>query len=133
MLNRLFVYGTLMQQSEVPIALLLKANSQLLAKGSMAGTLYDLGSYPGAMFDADSAYQVKGQVLVLDNLELFFPLLDDYEGIRYFTDDEYTRTIVPITVDGQLLDCWAYLYRLPTEQLHFISHGDYTLYLTNRQ
>lgn len=132
MLNRLFVYGTLMQQSEVPIALVLKANSQLLAKGSMAGTLYDLGSYPGAVFDADSAYQVKGQVLMLDNPELFFPLLDEYEGIRHCADDEYTRTIVPIIVDGQLLDCWVYLYRLPTEQSQLIPNGDYALYLTNK-
>ncbi len=132
MLNRLFVYGTLMQQSQLPIALLLKANSQLLAKGSVAGKLYDLGSYPGAVFHADSAYQVKGQVLMLDNVALIFPLLDEYEGIQNCPADEYSRMIVPVTVDDQLLDCWAYAYRLPIKQSQLISHGDYALYLANK-
>ncbi len=133
MLNRLFVYGTLMQHSQLPIALLLKANSQLLAKGSVAGRLYDLGSYPGAVFDTESSYEVKGQVLTLDNAELILPLLDEYEGIRNCPDDEYSRMIIPVTVDDQLLDCWAYLYRLPTMQLQFISHGDYVLYMANKK
>ena len=43
----LFVYGTLLRQSQSPMSSLLLANSRFIDKAYIRGSLFDIGEYPG--------------------------------------------------------------------------------------
>jgi len=63
----LFVYGTLRFEYPNPLAVKLKAI--FICKGSAPGVLYDLGWYPGAVFNDDVRTRVIGEVIALGNAE----------------------------------------------------------------
>lgn len=91
----LFVYGTL--RSGGGAAGLLRG-CRLVGRGTVAGTLYDLGEYPALVLDGGGI--VEGEVWgcptdVLDRL-------DEYEGVP---GGLYLR--VPVAVEGT--ECWTYV------------------------
>jgi hypothetical protein len=45
--DKLFVYGTLLQDAKNPVADFLREYSELIGRGYFKGELYDIGSYPG--------------------------------------------------------------------------------------
>ncbi|MDX9881352.1 MAG: gamma-glutamylcyclotransferase family protein [Prolixibacteraceae bacterium] len=124
----LFVYGTLLKQSNSAIAGFLKANSRFVAEGFFPGKLYDLGTYPGAVFIPGSRSKVFGTVLKLADPAKTFEKLDKYEetGDGFPHPNEYLRKIIPIgTTSKKTLNCWAYLYNYPTENKPLIVSGKY--------
>ncbi|NJL74772.1 MAG: gamma-glutamylcyclotransferase [Saprospiraceae bacterium] len=130
--NKLFVYGTLMGNFDSPIARSLQQHSNFLGEGLLRGRLFDLGHYPGAVYEADAQTWVKGHIFQLHQPETLFPLLDNYEGIggNFPSPNEYTRSLVPVLQTGQTLICYCYVYNLSTAPLTCITSGSYLEYLS---
>lgn len=85
--QHLFVYGTLRFEYPNPLALKLKSQAIFIDEGSAPGVLYDLGWYPGAVFNADARTRVIGEIYALGNAERLMAQLDDYEAIPEPNDD----------------------------------------------
>lgn len=130
MIRELFVYGTLMQDTGSPMSRFLHDQAKVLGIASLFGRLYDLGSYPGAVYDAEEKQQITGQIYQLKNPLEVFPILDEYEGVsdRSVVREEYIRALVPAQLNGQQIPCWIYLYNLDTQHLPLIPSGNYLTY-----
>ena len=131
----LFVYGTLLSGDLTDFAVFLQQNSRLVGRGSFAGKLYDVGSFPAALWLLDSAHRVYGSLYELRNPELVFSMLDPYEGIDPVSEEEdlYARVLVPITLEsGPTVEGFVYLFRWPVERLTWIEGGDYLGYLSSK-
>lgn len=130
--NQLFVYGTLMRNFDAPIARSLRQHSDFLGEGLLRGRLFDLGNYPGAVYETDAQTWVKGHIFELHHPETLFPLLDNYEGIgaTFPSPNEYTRSLVPVLQAEQTIICYCYVYNLSTAQLTYIASGSYLEYLS---
>ncbi|MGM9512157.1 gamma-glutamylcyclotransferase family protein [Larkinella sp. GY13] len=117
----LFVYGTLLSASKHPMAQDLRQKAQLLGPAFFPGRLYDLGTYPGAVYDPIAQTNVYGEVYSFTESvwKREQETLDDYEG------NEYVRAIVPVQTDDGLVDCWMYLFKPPTDSLPLIASGRY--------
>jgi gamma-glutamylcyclotransferase (GGCT)/AIG2-like uncharacterized protein YtfP len=95
-LRHVFVYGTLRRGEQRDINRLLPA-PVWVGSGRVAGTLYDLGRYPGLMLGAGG--EAVGEVYrVTAGLER---LLDEIEEVWPQESGEYIRNHVPVTLqDG---------------------------------
>ena len=122
----LFVYGTLLN-ADNEYGAYLNAHSTFIAKGYFNGALYNLGEYPGALYQPLSAQKVWGDVVLLDNPIEVLKVIDEYEG--YGPDEEqpnlFARELVAVTADTGLVDCWVYLYNLKVDGLRQIESGNY--------
>lgn len=84
-----FVYGTLMSSSASPTAELSSLLERVRPYWRHAGTgfinawLYDLGRYPGAVFDPSSSDHVFGEIYEVLNAKMLLRSLDRYEGAEY--------------------------------------------------
>lgn len=120
----LFVYGTLLRQSQTPMSSLLLSNSKFIDNATVQGVLYDIGEYPGLMLSNNLNAQVKGEVFQLKNPHKLIKELDAYEG------SEYRKVIASVYLkDGTKLKSWIYVFCLPTDSYVCIESGDYMSYL----
>ncbi len=95
----LFVYGTLRSESPHPMARRLRAGAKLLGKGGAAGTLYDLGYYPGATFTPEAKSRVVGEVFAVHPASQLKVTLDIYEGAE---TDAIGSMYGPVEVEVEL-------------------------------
>lgn len=132
--DKLFVYGTLLNQIENPYSYFLRSHCKYLGPGYFPGNLYDVGHYPGAIYDSRSDEKVFGDIILLENTEEVFKKLDAYEGVglEYAQPNEYLRKVVEVFMEDQTLKCWAYLYNHSVYRLKKIDSGNYVQYLQNR-
>jgi gamma-glutamylcyclotransferase (GGCT)/AIG2-like uncharacterized protein YtfP len=121
---QLFVYGTLRNTYDNPMAQLLRKNATLLGHGYVPGRLFNLGWYPGATYEPDSPYRVWGDVFTLTN-ETILEQLDDYEGIENQADDEYARLDVPVQMAETQVRCQMYVFLKPDGQQTLIESGNF--------
>ena len=123
----LFVYGTLRNEFDNEMAQYLNQHATFLQNGGLKGFLYDIGTYPGVVYDDKAETLVKGQIFELHDSDEIFKVLDPYEGI----DDElYIRQVCPVQVlEKKITSCWVYLFNRPTLFLTKIESGDYFEYL----
>jgi gamma-glutamylcyclotransferase (GGCT)/AIG2-like uncharacterized protein YtfP len=100
----LFVYGTLTRSH--PRVHRLLGPARFLGRGSIAGTLYDLGRYPGAYRRRGQRARVNGELYELDGPRLRERLkaLDRYEGSQF----RRARVRVRLKAGDQHL-AWVYL------------------------
>jgi len=128
----LFVYGTLMRPFRSEITKLLAKNSTFFMTGKTQGLLYDLGSYPGLVYQTDLDTWVKGEIIRLHYPERFLPVLDDYEMIdpNAPEENEYKRTLISVQTEAGPQECWTYIYQQSTASYHPISSGDYLSYFS---
>lgn len=122
-----FVYGTLMRNFLNPVADELAAMSQFVATATVPGKLFDIGDYPGAVFNPTDTSHISGEVLLVVDQRLW-PLLDEYEGCTENDPmpHEYQRIVVDATLDtGATIKAKAYHYQWPTEKSVFIPNGNY--------
>lgn len=139
----LFVYGSLMNTIQSSIARFLQDNSIFIGEGYVQGYLYDLGHYPGMVADKNASGKVVGHIFQLKEPEKVLPVLDEYEAIgeQFSQYEEYVRKEVPVLLsesenvgkEKETMQCWAYLYNLPTEHLRSIPSGNYLEYLKNNE
>ena len=88
MTDLLFVYGTLMNNIQSNIAGYLHQNSDFVGEGSLQGRLYDLGNYPGAIYDMQADSRVYGHMFRIFDPENMLKRLDFYEGISLLQPDK---------------------------------------------
>lgn len=129
MTDLLFVYGSLL--SEVPSAMsrFLQSHGELRGEAFLPGQLFDLGRYPGFVYNASHRELVRGEVYRLFDIERSLPVLDKYEGLE-FDPPEYQRHLLSTTASQP---CWTYVYALPTDELPLIPGGDYRTYFQQHQ
>ena len=129
MINKLFIYGSLLQ-TDNEFGRYLKQNSKLYKQGNFKGKLFDVGEYPGAITYPNSDYCVHGMIVQIDTPIQTLKHIDDYEG---FGDDQlqpnlFTRELLDIETDNEIVECWVYLYNHPITNLPQIISGDYLAY-----
>ncbi|MBC3783625.1 gamma-glutamylcyclotransferase family protein [Spirosoma utsteinense] len=131
----LLVYGTLRASFTNEAARFLHQRSRYIGEVSFPGSLFNLGTYPGAIYQPDSPNRVVGTVYAIGHHKsVVLAFLDEYEGIGpgYALPHEYIRVIVPVDFQSTRIDCWVYLYNHSTEDKRVIIGGDYTAYTTIR-
>jgi len=108
--RHLFVYGTLMRNSPSPYAKLLHMRADFVGTGSIAGRLYNLGSFPGAVPDETSTLKVHGEVYFL-KVTALLETLDRYEGCHSGAKEPqiFKRETACVTLmAGPVLTAWVY-------------------------
>jgi gamma-glutamylcyclotransferase (GGCT)/AIG2-like uncharacterized protein YtfP len=123
----LFVYGTLQPELAPPPLRSRLARLRRIGAGSVPGRLYDLGRYPGAVFDAAVNQSVSGEVFELSDASLLRKL-DAYEGFDAADPGGslYVREQRAVLLaDGRRLTCWVYAYNRDPSDRPLIPHGDY--------
>jgi gamma-glutamylcyclotransferase (GGCT)/AIG2-like uncharacterized protein YtfP len=112
----LFVYGTLRRGSKNKFARLLAAQARFLDNARMAGRLYHLGRYPGAVSSNTPGEWIRGEVFRLDHPARVLPVLDAYEGPRF----ERAATQAHLA-SGSQINAWVYFYRVKPAGPHIVS------------
>lgn len=121
-----FVYGTLLTTIPSSMSKFLRRRGQLVGKASVAGTLYDLGMYPGLRPGGEG--RVKGELyrLIPETAAETMTMLDAYEGITGESEDEYRKIEVAVQVDdGGVFRATTYEYTGATEGKSVVPRGDY--------
>ena len=77
-----FLYGTLLPQFVPETMRDVVARLHFHGDGSLRGVLYDLGAYPGAVFDTTTDMRVYGTVFELPEDPQVLEALDRYEGMN---------------------------------------------------
>ena len=131
MVAYLFVYGTLMHTFDTSITRFLKEKSHYISHGYTNGLLYDLGSFPGMVYDPSASTTVKGDVFLLKAADEVLSFLDYYEGINAdtITANMYKRIKCKVLINEELLECYTYHYQQSVKGLIQIENGDYQAYL----
>jgi gamma-glutamylcyclotransferase (GGCT)/AIG2-like uncharacterized protein YtfP len=102
----LFAYGTL-RDARQRARVLNGIASRALGNGTVAGALYDLGSYPGLLSGGD---RVPGTVIELGD-ETALARLDEFEGVH---SGLYVRQRTTVHLDGGgAVETWIYRYNRP--------------------
>ena len=137
-MDLIFVYGTLLDGIQSNVARYFHANASFVSEGFIAGDLYDLGMYPGVVYDEQSLNRVYGHIFRLKNPETTLKVLDQYEDCPPDKPQptEYIRKQVPVSLknekgETESKSCWAYLYNLsPTKKIR-IPSGNYSDFVKN--
>ncbi len=126
--NLIFVYGTLLLKSGLPVIDFFHKNSSFVEDATFPGKLFEIDGYPGAVFSPESLTIVHGKVYRMLDSTRVLAELDAYEetGPQFPKPNEYVRKqLVLQTTSGAKLNCWVYLYNWPVEDLYQISSGNY--------
>ena len=98
-----FVYGTLRRGDDNDITLR-QPVPRFVGEACIAGTLYHLGAYPGAV--------LGGSGVVLGEVYAISPALerdlDELEAVYPQQTDEYAKREIPVEVAGRTLRCIVY-------------------------
>jgi gamma-glutamylcyclotransferase (GGCT)/AIG2-like uncharacterized protein YtfP len=108
----LFVYGTLMQNSQHPMHQVLQTHSEFVCEGWIQAQLYQIHDYPGAVLSDNVADRVHGEVYRLTDLSVLAQL-DDFEecSAAFPEPHEYRRRPINVVITpAKHIKAWAYLY-----------------------
>ena len=113
MKRHLFVYGTLHPDRAPDEIREIVSKMVPIGPGTIAGTLHDLGEYPGLTLDGGKKQRVRGTIFALPDDPEVLRQIDEYEG--YFPaepeDSLFIRSKRLITLDdGTRRLCWVYIY-----------------------
>jgi gamma-glutamylcyclotransferase (GGCT)/AIG2-like uncharacterized protein YtfP len=126
MLDRLFVYGTLMRGFDHAMSKLLSGNADYLGEAHCRGRLYMVKHYPGLLLSDDPADVVHGELYRLHHPEELIATFDDYEGCgpAFEQPTAYLREALPVTLaDGTVYETWTYVYNWPVVETKRIASG----------
>lgn len=127
--RQVFVYGTLRRGEANDITRLLPP-PRFIGFGQIAGTMYDLGAYPGVRLGGSSI--VFGEVYEISpTLE---GILDEIEEVYPQERDEYVKCMIPVSVQGRVLAC--IVYEIGLRFVHgksVLLGGDWTRRLRDRR
>lgn len=121
-----FFYGTLIPEFAPAHLRETLAGFRLVGEGSIPGTLYDFGNYPGAVFAEGSQSRVFGRVYQALSDGVLLAELDRYEGYDQLSpaDGEYVRRRRHVILDnGSEVECWVYDYNWSTDGFRSIANG----------
>lgn len=129
----LFIYGTFLPEVVAPEIRPIMNSLDTLGVGYMRGKLYDLGNYPGAIFEPEGNW-IIGRVYRLPEFSLvkFFDSQEDYNS-HDLAESLFIRQIVPVQMqEGKAIECWTYIYNQTTSHFPSIESGDYLAYLRQK-
>ena len=121
-----FFYGTLMAGFDRRRRAGIDTKLTYRGRGSVRGSLFDLGIYPAAVPAAEGL--VWGEVYEMAAPDAVLAALDDIEGCRPDDPDKslYARTRADATMpDGSVERAWVYFYNAPLGRAPRIASGDY--------
>ena len=126
LLDRLFVYGTLMRGFDHPMARLLSRSADFVGEARCRGRLYLVKHYPGLVLSDDPGDVVFGELYRLRQPDEVLREFDMYEacGEGFSEPTEYIRRMLPV-VSGEdaVAEAWTYLYNWPVTGLPRIDSG----------
>ncbi|AUD05625.1 gamma-glutamylcyclotransferase family protein [Spirosoma pollinicola] len=128
----LIVYGTLRPPFDNTFSQYLRQRGRYVGEGSFSGQSFDMGSYPGAIYQENSETRVHGSVFEISNQKgAILTYLDYYEGVGdgFEQPTEYIRSVIPVHFNDTVADCWIYLYNLKTDDKPLIESGDYSIHI----
>jgi len=126
--NYLFAYGTLLPERAPSDVAHIVARLRAIGEGTLRGTLYDFGDYPGAVLDDSSQTLIHGTIFELPQDRELLRELDEYEGFdpADASGSLFVRQVQPVTLaTGELLRCWVYVYNRPAGTAPTIADGRY--------
>src|SRR5258707_14597780 len=126
MLDRLFVYGTLMRGFDHPMAQLLSRSADFIGEARCQGRLYLVKHYPGLVLSDDSIEVVFGELYRLHQPHELLREFDMYEacGEGFAAPTEYVRQMLPVISGGGAAgEAWTYIYNWPGAHLPRIASG----------
>jgi gamma-glutamylcyclotransferase (GGCT)/AIG2-like uncharacterized protein YtfP len=126
MLDRLFVYGTLMRGFDHPMAKLLSRGADLIGEARCQGRLYLVTHYPALVLSGDPADVVFGELYRLRAPDELLREFDMYEacGEGFAAPTEYVRQLLSVTLgDEAVTEAWTYVYNWPVAHLTRIASG----------
>ena len=115
MSDALFVYGSLRSEFDNRYAAELRAAADLVGRGTVMGSIFRVGRYPG--YRAEPAGLVHGEVWRLRDPERTLTLLDEYEG------DRYRRALTPTSIPD--VEAWIYVFAGEVAAAQRIESGDF--------
>tara|TARA_B100001094_G_scaffold333400_1_gene411504 strand:- start:2570 stop:3493 length:924 start_codon:yes stop_codon:yes gene_type:complete len=122
-LDKLFVYGTLMQGE------IRHQTTQQLCNGDgqsarAQGRLLNLGEFPGMVY---GEHTIHGEVYNIDQVYAALQTLDSIEGFYGYDSNHslYTRTIIKIETEQGMEWAWTYIYNSEDENVQQIVSGDW--------
>ena len=121
-----FFYGTLMAGFDRRRRAGIDDKLRYIGRGSIKGSLFDLGLYPAAVPAADG--HVWGEVYEMLDSPVVLAALDDIEGYHHDDPDRslYRRQQVEVALpDGNHANAWVYFYNAPLGRASRIASGDY--------
>ena len=121
-----FFYGTLMAGFDRRRRAGIDSKLRYVGRGSIHGSLFDLGLYPAAVPAQDS--YIWGEVYEMTDPEVVLAALDGIEGYRHDDPDKslYIRSQAGVALpDGTLARAWVYFYNAPLGRAARIPSGDY--------
>ncbi len=139
----LFTYGTLMLTTGIAaVDEAMRKAGKSLGRGFIHGRLYDFGDYPGAVAagrygtgegsdgaGSEDAPKVWGHLLLLDDPDALFSVLDPYEGFTPadLTGSEFVRALAAVTLPDKSasLEAQIYYYNFSIAGRAPIASGDY--------
>lgn len=125
MIDRLFVYGSLLSEAGHEMGARLAREAANLGKASFPGELFKLSWYPGVV-ESPNGSLVQGELHKLIEPHASLVWLDAYEGLKPGTlrGEEYERVARRVTLlSGDDVEAWIYLYRGSTVGLTRIVSG----------
>lgn len=121
-----FFYGTLMAGFDRRRRAGIDDKLRYVGRGSIQGSLFDLGLYPAAVPAQDS--HIWGEVYEMADPAVVLAALDDIEGYRHDDPDKslYIRSQADVALpDGTRARAWVYFYNAPLGRAARIPSGDY--------
>jgi gamma-glutamylcyclotransferase (GGCT)/AIG2-like uncharacterized protein YtfP len=121
-----FFYGTLMAGFDRRRRAGIDDKLTYIGRGSIQGSLFDLGLYPAAVPAPDG--HVWGEVYEMTDPVPVLAALDEVEGYRHDDPDRslYLRQQTDVSLPGgALARAWVYFYNAPLGRAPRIASGDY--------
>jgi gamma-glutamylcyclotransferase (GGCT)/AIG2-like uncharacterized protein YtfP len=128
LIDSFFCYGTLRKgQCRFSVMKRLGIISEII--GTIKGTLYDCGSYPGAILgNPKTKRRVASDLIQVRNVAEAMSQLDCIEGFYGFGNPHslFCRRIVPVELpNGEIVSAWVYGYNKSVSNLNQIKSGDW--------
>ena len=123
-----FFYGTLLPEFVPDTMRSVLDRLRFSGEGSVCGMLYDLGEYPGAVFDATSDKRVYGAVFELPEDSQVLQALGRYEGYDPSARHKslFVRKLQHVDLaTGGAIECWSYEYNGNPEGAPILASGRY--------
>ena len=125
-LTVLFVYGTLRRGLRLHHHL---QGAVYLGDARIAGSLYDIGTYPGLLVNPSPGW-VSGELFKVDE-----EMIQSLDAVEEYNPEEperseYLRRVVTVwTPTGVPMKAVTYIFNRDVQGFVFIDSGDYKLYL----
>lgn len=119
----LFVYGTLKSTNDRRHPLLPNSDCELLGSATTHAEMFLISYYPGIILASKNLHTIHGELYRMKSKHL--ALIDEYEELSTSPNSEYTRNLITVTFNQELIKSYAYIYNKPTSTFSKIESGNF--------